>query len=184
MATSPTDSQIEEVFASASARAFAFLERQWSFRHCGILQTHLNELRDRETRSRYRSDRVVVDIALTYAESGLFVSAWRIPSGAPSGSCWDLRPAGIVNLDYFLKDRFGQDMPPLFSDHPRIVYLTDLLNAQVRRYMRIVVPRLAEAIEATAARLEKYGGDLLSGHPAVFPEPAKPGRQWKGPHRR
>jgi hypothetical protein len=177
MAAGVTANQIDEVFVSTSVRAFGFLERRWNFQHCGILESDLDDPRDRERRSRYRSDRVVVDVTLTYIECGLFVTAWRIPSRAPTGACWDLCPTGVVDFDGFLKDRFGKDLPPLFPDLPRLVYLTDMLNEQFRRYMRIVVPRLAEAIEATAARLEKYGGDLLSGNPAAFPEPAKPGRR-------
>jgi hypothetical protein len=165
----PADSRIQEVFVATSSRAFAFLEEGWGFRHCDILERGLTDPRDRETRSRYRSDRVVVDVALTYIECGLFVSAWRIPLGASASACWDLRPTGAVNLDHFLKDRLGKDIPPLFPDLPKILYLSDIVNRQVRRYIRIVVPRLAEAIEATANRLEKYGGPLLSGDPTAFP---------------
>jgi hypothetical protein len=43
-----------------------------------------------------------------------------------------------------------------------------MFNEQTRKYVRIVVPRLAQAIEATAARLEKFGSELLSGDPAAF----------------
>ena len=111
-----TADQIKEVFASTTTRAFAFLERKWSFRHCGIREIGLADPRDRETRSRYRSDRVVVDVALTYIACGLFVTAWRIPLGTPAGGCWNLRPAEAIDFDDFLKDRFGKDMPPLFPD--------------------------------------------------------------------
>jgi hypothetical protein len=166
MARAPN--QIEEIFVSTSVRAFAFLDRQWGFRHCGILQRGLDDPRDRETRSRYRSDRVVLDVALSHIASGLFVIAWRLPPSTPASACWDLRPTGVVDFDDFLKSTVGKDLPPLFPDLAKPIYLTDMYNEQIRKYVRIVVPRLAEAIEATAARLEKYGSPLLSGDPAAF----------------
>jgi len=170
----PTTDNMNEVFGSSTKRAFAFLEERWGFRRCGIRADSGGDPRDRHTMSRYRSERVVVDVSLTQLSGGLFVVAWRTPASAASANCWDLRPSAVIDLDIYLKSRFGDRMSPIFPDLPRPVYLSDMFNQQLRKYMRTVLPRLGEAIEAMARRLEMYGDALLTGDPKVFEVRQKP----------
>jgi hypothetical protein len=157
-----------EVFSSSSKRAFAFLEERRGFRHCGVRSDGEGDPRDQHTTSRYRSERVVVDVALTQLAGGLFVIAWRPPANEVAADCWGRRPSAVVDLDHYLKGRFGDRMPPIFPDLARPVYLSDMFNAQLRKYTRTVLPRLGEAVEAMARRLEMYGDALLTGDPKVF----------------
>jgi hypothetical protein len=157
-----------EIFTKTALDAFSFLVNRRDFEFCDVWHDPNADPRDLETKIRYRSPRVFVDIVLTEIDLGLFVFAWRIPTGAARGACWALQPTGVVNFDLYLQDHFGDSLPPLFLDLKKPIYLTEMYNQQSRKYARLLAARLPEAIRGTAGRLEKYGSELLDGVPSAF----------------
>lgn len=146
-------------FVSAVKEEFQFVITELGFRLCGEVEAKNVDPREAEVRVRYHGVKRVIDVVSSLT-SGLAVEVGN--TEADLDHCREIVPRSVVDFETFLLARHAPELSFPFPEMKPYKTFAQMYQERLMKYVKVVQPRMAAAVQVMATRFKSHGRELLT----------------------
>lgn len=145
-------------FVRAAESSFAFLA-EWGFQPLPTV-TEEGDPRDAATNVGFGREQRVVAVRLSHIVLDLSLVLGDTPS-VGEGNSWPSELRHVVDFDEYLLAFHRSNLAPPFPEMGKDVVFSSLASHHPMKYLRVILPRLEQAVSVLAERFARFGRELI-----------------------